>query len=91
MDIKTIIKKLKTSDYRRRQYGGCLTPVEIIELCDNGAQPNDKHWVERAKEQKEKGISNPQWFYCSLNKELTEIFVNVHYVKKQTTPHFRKR
>lgn len=54
-----------------REWGGCLTAVEILALVDAGAKPRsdwNQKSVERAKEAKKAGKAFNTWFYFDPGK-----------------------
>lgn len=59
--------KLKWSDICK-DWGGYLTPSEILALIDNGCIPTDSYqkvWLSYVLNKKKEGTSNPMWFYFS--------------------------
>lgn len=53
-----------------REYGGCLTPSEILELPETGARMNNPSDLARAKERMAMGQSSPWWVYFELSSPL---------------------
>jgi len=68
VDKKHLLSALgKTTHQDGRQWGGYLTPVEILALTDDGAKTNTD--LVRIRESRDKGISGGQWFYFTPSKE----------------------
>lgn len=66
------IAKSKVRHFDKRIYCGWLTPSEFLALVDEGIQPRREDDVAFAKKWKEKGRSDPSWFYFQLGKVTLE-------------------
>ncbi len=67
------IRKCKATRHsKEHEYGGYLTPVEILALIkDYGVIPTQSYetMLDYIKEKMYKGICNPQWFYFFPSKK----------------------
>ena len=65
--IMKIVKKCKVSNYP--QWGGYLQPSEILALIELGVKVDkfNQYQIDRAKQKKTEGKSNPEWFYFYPN------------------------
>ena len=62
-------RNAKISNTGRREWGGYLTPVEIVSLIDeDGFKPSSPRDVERAREKVAAGNASPTWFYFKVPK-----------------------
>ncbi len=71
--VHKILKKCRYQDHGNT-WGGYLQPAEILTLIDAGYSPCVPNgWeIERAREDKERGICNPSWFYFVRNRKRGE-------------------
>lgn len=70
-NLQRAIRKIKR--YNDRQFGGYLTPCEIIAIMDNGGVVTDygKSFVGYAEKHKKHGTGNPFWFYFTIRPNST--------------------
>lgn len=64
----------KIRRFDKREWCGCLTPSEAIAILDDGAQQHSSVMYQREYLQslKDKGISQPNWFYFYPSKAQME-------------------
>ena len=77
-DKVTMLRALKkcTRMYSS-EYGGCLTPVEIVGLVASGARPNNKSDVNRAYANISIGVCRPMWFYFTPSESHKKCLVEI--------------
>jgi hypothetical protein len=70
-----------------KEFCGCITPSEAVELLNNGASAIG-HYDDFMRKRKKLGDSSPSWFYFIPSKELLvelrakkQINANSHYRK----------
>lgn len=67
MKIERVLTK-KLCHMGGREFGGCLTPSEILALPKLGARMNNPRDLDDAKERKALGRSEPWWVYFEWDR-----------------------
>lgn len=64
----------KIRQYDKDEWGGCLTPSEALAILDDGARERYKKYSQREylQSRKDKGDSEPTWFYFLASKAQQE-------------------